>query len=182
MLNFGGSLSKGFLKHQIRRERVLWEVDNYNSNSFYPRKSIGEDILIRPFVCGWVSTCESEWVRISVTLFLEDAIQTYIFVRSLSNFIHKSTIMRGGILLICGQSQRLRSHVALSLCNIVGLIQISFFAQSLWNCTYRLFMTKGDWYGDEEFKVRVNPFNRGHDTDYILCPINLKLHTHVVKD
>ena len=39
-------------------------------------------------------------MRDSVTLFLEDAIQTYIFVRSLSNFIHKSTNTRGGILII----------------------------------------------------------------------------------
>ena len=60
---------------------------------------------MRPFVCGWVSACESDWVRDSVTLFLEDEIQTYIFVRSLSNFIHKSTIMRGGILLFYSKEE-----------------------------------------------------------------------------
>ena len=111
------------------REKVLWEVENNNPNSFSPRKNAGENIFMRPFVCGWVSTCGSEWVRDSVTLFIEDAIQTFIFVRSLSNLIHKSTIRRGGILLIFGQSQRLRSPLALCLWNIVGLIQISVFAK-----------------------------------------------------
>ena len=48
-------------------------------------------------------------------------------------------------------------------------------------------MIRGDWYGVIRLKVRVN---RGtlllircwHDTDYRLCTITLKLHTHVVKD
>ena len=57
---------------------------------------------MRPFVCGRVRTWDSELVLDSVTLFIEDAIQTYIFVRSLSNFIHKSTVIRGGILLMFG--------------------------------------------------------------------------------
>ena len=68
VLNFGGSISKGFLKHQISKEKVLWEVENNNPNSFSTRKSVGEDILIRPFVSGWVSTYESGWVRDSETI------------------------------------------------------------------------------------------------------------------
>ena len=136
---------------------------------------------MRPFVCGWVSMRESEWVRDSVTLFPEDAIQTYIFVQSLSNIIHQSTIMRGGILLIFGQSQRLRSPLALCLWNIVGLIQISVFAQSFGNCTNRLFMTRGDWYGVIGLKIRVNRLNRyGRGTDHRLCLITFNLHTHVL--
>ena len=70
-------------------------------------------------------------MRDSVIFFLEDAIQRYICVRSLSNFIHKSTIIKGGILLIYGQSQRLMSSLALLSVKHCGIHTDFSFAQSL---------------------------------------------------
>ena len=65
-----------------------------------PCNSIGGDIVMRPFLCGWASGC----VRGSVALNLVGTIQTTVFSRSLSNFTCKFFMMRQGILLIFGHS------------------------------------------------------------------------------
>ena len=62
-------------------------------------------------------------MRDSVILFLEDAIQTCIFVRSLSNFIHKSTIMRGRILFLLMFVHRVK-------------VKVTFGTLSLKDCGY----------------------------------------------
>ena len=63
-----------------------------------PRNRVGGDIVMRLFVCGWVS----DRVRPSVALYLMDTIATKVFVKSLSNFTCKLWMMRGGTLLILG--------------------------------------------------------------------------------
>ena len=72
-LNFWGSISKGFLKHQIRREKVIWEVENNNPNTFSLEKRS------RGYINAAVRVWSGENVRDSVTFFIDDAIQTYIF-------------------------------------------------------------------------------------------------------
>ena len=79
------------------------------------RNSVGEDIVTRPFVGGWVS----EWVRGrvggSVTLYLVDTIATTVFDQSLSNFTCKLWMMRGGTLLIFGHGIKGQSQLWHSL-------------------------------------------------------------------
>ena len=67
-----------------------------------PRNSVGGDIVMRPFVGGWVSEWVGGFVRVSVTLYLVDTIATTVFAQSLSNFTCKLWMMRGGTLLILG--------------------------------------------------------------------------------
>ena len=50
------------------------------------------------FVGGWVS----EWVHVSITLYLVDMIATTVFAQSLSNFTCKLWMMREGSRLILG--------------------------------------------------------------------------------
>ena len=172
VLNFGGSISKGFLKHQISREKVLWEVDNNNPNSFSPRKIVGEDILMRRFLCGWVSTCESEWVRDSVTLslktwyrliFLSDHVQTsYISPPSCEEESYWFLVRVKG-----------KGYLWHFVCETLWVwYQLQFCAQSFRNCTSFSWREDGSyWYGATGFEAKVNhgnlPKNRcGYDAGY----------------
>ena len=50
----------------------------------------------------WVRACVGGCVCVSITLYLVDTIATTVFVQSLSNFICKLWMVRGGTLLILG--------------------------------------------------------------------------------
>ena len=134
----------------------------------------------------WVSGCMSACVHASVRRALPCGhdIATKVFVQSLSNFICKLWMIRGGTILIFGH-------------RVKGQGQLwNFLYKTLW-AGYRLqflpnhFQTSlvsCGWWDEEPYwfwvtgsKVRVN-FGTlcirpcGHDTDYSFCPITLKLH------
>ena len=73
-----------------------------------------------------------------------DTIATTVFAQSLSNFICKLWMLRGGTLLILGsRGQRSRSTLALYILDLVDTIATIVFAQSLSNFTCKLWMIGG---------------------------------------
>ena len=68
--------------------------------SLSPRNSIAGDIVMRPFVCGWVSECICACLRASVALCLVGSIQATVFAQILSNFTCKFLMMRGVTLFL----------------------------------------------------------------------------------
>ena len=108
-----------------------------------PRNSVGGDIVMRPFVCGWVSEWVREWVRPSVALHLVDKIATKVFVQSLSNFTCKLWIMRGGTLLILGHGVKGQGQLWHSVYKTLWTrYRLTVFAQSLSNFTCKLRMMR----------------------------------------
>ena len=187
-LNFGENISKGFIKHQIRREKVIWEVENNNPNSFSPRKKCWRGYInaaVRVWSGEYVQAWASAWFR---NPFPWRRDTDLYFVRLLSNFIHKCTIMRWRILLIFGH--RVNGYLWHFVFETLWVwYRLLLCAQSFRNFTNRLFMTRGGilliW--GTGFEAKVNrgtlPKTRcGHDAGYRLCPITLKVHAHVVND
>ena len=70
-----------------------------------------------------------------------DTIATTVFAQSLSNFTCKLWMIKGGTLLILGQTSR--STLALCVEDLVDTIATTVFAQSLSNFTYKLWMMRG---------------------------------------
>ena len=181
VLNFGGSISKGFfLKHQISREKVLWEVENNNPNPFSPRKSVREDILIRPFVCGWVSTCESEWVRDSVTIFPWGR-DTDLYFCPITFKLH--TWEEESYWFLVTES---KIKDTLGYDTDFSFVPNHFETAQI-SCLWR--KEEFFWYGVTGLEAKLNhgtlPKNYcGHDAyaGYRLCSITLKVHTHVFND
>ena len=77
-------------------------VSIVTTGSLSPRNSVGGDIVMRPFVCGWASPCVRARVRLSVALCPVDTMQTTVFAQLLSYFTCKLSMMWWGTLLILG--------------------------------------------------------------------------------
>ena len=145
---------------------------------------------MRPFVCGCVSTCESEWVRDSVTLSLEDAIQNYFLSHHFQTSYKSSPSWEEeSFLFLVTESKIKVTFGTLSVKHFGYDADFSFvpnqFETAQISCSWR--EEESYWYGVTGFEAKVNngtlPKNRcGHNAGYRLCPITLKVHTRDFND
>ena len=165
-----------YFKNRIKSLDVLHAL-------LYPRNSVGGDIVMRPFVGGWVSEWVRASVRLSVALYLVGTIQTTVFARSLSYFTCTLLMMRGGTLLIWGHRVKGQGQLWHSVYKTLwAWHRLQFYSDHFHSSHVGCGWCEEEpyWFWVTGSKVKVifgtwciKPC--GHDTDYSFTPITFKL-------
>ena len=129
----------------LHHTSILLSLLHHTSILLSPRNSVGGDIVMRPFLCGWVSGCMRASVRPRIRRALPCEHDTdYSFAWSLLNFTcYSPSWWEEEPIDFRSPGQRLRWNLALCLSNIVRTIEATFFAHSLSNFSCKLFMMRG---------------------------------------
>ena len=147
-----------------------------------PRNSVGGDVVMRPFVCGWVRSCVC-----SSRFALVGTIQTLVFARSLSNFNVSCSWWQEEPywFWVTGSKVKVKfGTLSIKPCgHDTGHSFLPYHFKTLHvSCSWREKEPYWVWVRGSKVKVNLGALPCWHDRDFSFCPITFKLHMKVVAD